>query len=65
LSHRRLAAAAGTEQAEELADLDVDAEVLYRRIVDSLQRAIGLLDVVKRTSGMASVPARTIASARV
>src|SRR5207245_10290382 len=56
LEDRRLAAAAGTEQAEELADLDVDAEVLYGRVVDSLQRAVSLVDVVKRDQRLGHCP---------
>src|SRR5262245_8996127 len=47
LEHGRLAAAARTQQAEELPDLDVDAEVLDGGIVRALQRLIGLLDVVE------------------
>src|SRR5206468_11573831 len=44
-----LAAGARDEEAESLADLDLHTEVLDRLVVDALQRAVGLSDIVERS----------------
>src|SRR5262249_27253072 len=56
LEHRCFAAAAGAEQAEKLTDVDVEAEVLYRRVVGPLKRAVGLSDVAKRDQRLGHCP---------
>src|SRR5690349_1865635 len=47
VEHRGLAAAAGAEQAEELAGLDVEREVSHGDIIAALQRTIDLADLGK------------------
>ena len=43
----RLAAPAGTEEAEKFAGLDLDAEVLHRHILGALERPVALLHVAE------------------